>query len=122
MAEALRYNAGKPELSYLLSIPKAVHALAEVFSQGAIKYERDNWQQGGKPDEEYLDSCLRHLYASQLEDHDADTGCLHLAHAIWNLAALIELNTVAVPTFDPDFDQAAFVAKYTRQVAPEFGP
>lgn len=108
---ALRYNADKPELSYLLSIPSAVEALAKVFSQGAIKYERDNWQKGGKPNEEYLDSCLRHLYASEREHYDADTGCLHLAHAIWNLAALIELN-VPVELFDPSFDQAAFEAKY----------
>jgi len=109
---ALRFNAGKPELSYLLSIPKAVAALAKVFSQGAIKYERDNWQKGGKPDAEYLDSCMRHLLASQHEDHDPDTGCLHLAHAIWNLAALIELNTAGVSIHDPNFDQAAFGARY----------
>lgn len=111
---ALRYNLGKPELSYLLSIPKAAQALAKVFSQGAIKYERDNWQRGGKPDEEYLDSALRHLFASQDEDYDAETGCLHLAHAVWNLAALIELNTEGVSTFDQYFDQAAFEEKYRK--------
>lgn len=111
MAEALRYNAGKPELSYLLSLPKAVEALAKVFSQGAAKYTRGNWLLGGKPDEEYLDSCLRHLFASEHEDFDPDTGCLHVAHAVWNLCALIELNQPG-PVFDPTFDQEAFESKY----------
>lgn len=114
---ALRYNAGKPELSYLLSIPKAVEALCKVFSQGAIKYERDNWQKGGKPNQEYLDSALRHLFAFTDDHWDTDTGCLHLAHAIWNLAALIELNTGTLPVFDPSFDQASFEEKYAKDQA-----
>lgn len=111
---ALRYNAGKPELSYLLSIPKAVEALCKVFSQGAIKYERDNWQKGGKPNQEYLDSALRHLFAFTDDHWDTDTGCMHLAHAIWNLAALIELNTGTLPVFDPTFDQTSFEEHYAK--------
>ena len=109
-----RDNAGKPELSYLLSLPKALRALTRVFEQGAIKYERDNWLKGGKPDEEYLDSALRHILASEFETYDEDTGCLHIAHAIWNLCALIELNSEGVPATDPDFDQVSFEAQYAE--------
>jgi hypothetical protein len=112
---ALRYNEGKPELSYILSMPRMLEALAKVFSQGAIKYERDNWQRGGKPDTEYKDSLLRHLLAMEKgEMYDHDTGCLHAAHAIWNLGALIELNYGGVPALDPGFDQQAFIDKYDR--------
>lgn len=112
---ALRYNEGKPELSYLLSMPRMLEALAKVFSQGAIKYERDNWQKGGKPDTEYTDSLLRHLLAMEKgELYDSDTGCLHAAHAIWNLGALIELNYAPLLPFDPQFDQQAFIDKYTN--------
>jgi hypothetical protein len=60
---------------------------------GAAKYSRDNWKQGGKPDEEYLDACMRHLYKLKAEGaYDSDSNCLHLAHAVWNLMTLIELN------------------------------
>jgi hypothetical protein len=93
VAEALRDNKGKDELSYILDIPEALKALSHVFRQGAKKYSRGNWQLGGKPDAEYLDACMRHLTKHVKEGpFDPETGALHLAHAIWNLAALIELN------------------------------
>ena len=113
-----RDNAGKPELSYLLSLPRALLALTRVFEQGAIKYERDNWLKGGKPDEEYLDSALRHIFANETETYDADTGCLHIAHAVWNLCALIELNSESLPAIDPYFDQVSFEAQYTEPKPP----
>jgi len=111
---ALRFNAGKPDLSFLLGFSHANEALARVFEQGAIKYERDNWKKGGKPDAEYLGSALRHIQKhADGQLWDADTGCLHLAHAVWNLNALIELNVTSdVPAVDPEFDQAAFAERY----------
>ncbi len=112
---ALRDNTGKPQLSFLLDFPKAFRALTEVFQQGAIKYARDNWKLGGKPDTEYLDAALRHVFAFRSgETYASDTGNHHLAHALWNLAALIELNSGDTPTSDPEFDQEAFVAKHGK--------
>lgn len=92
MTAALRYNAGKAELSYLLDLPRALTELCRVFEYGAAKYSRGNYKLGGKPDEEYLDAALRHVFAARTAARDPESGCLHLAHAIWNLAALIELN------------------------------
>lgn len=111
---ALRDNAGKPELSYLLDLPRALEALVLVFEQGAIKYERGNWKKGGKPDTEYVNSALRHLFALAQSDFDSDTGCMHAAHVMWNMAALIELNRTYRPIFDDDFNQAAFLEKYAK--------
>lgn len=112
---ALRDNAGKPELSYILDLRYACEALAQVFAQGAIKYARGNWQKGGKPDEEYLDAALRHMMKAQREVYDEETGCLHYAHAVWNLMALLELNYRRdYPALDTDFDQAAFLARYAK--------
>lgn len=90
---AARHNEGKPDLSYILDFPKTLVALARVCEAGAKKYDRDNWKKGGKPDAEYRASALRH----QLKDAtdgplDPETNCLNLAHAIWNLAAMIENN------------------------------
>jgi hypothetical protein len=94
MKEALRYNEGKPMLSYFMrSFPKMVEAVARVKEFGANKYDDDNWRLGNKPDKEYWDSLFRHLnYHFKGELYDDDSGCLHIAHAVWNLCALLELN------------------------------
>lgn len=115
---AARYNQGKPDLSYLLDWPKALRALVRVSEQGAIKYERNNWKKGGKPDTEYLASALRHM----LDFHDgayydSDIGTAHIANAVWNLLSLIELNHRKAPDLDPEFDQEAFEAKYADKSA-----
>jgi len=102
MAEAARMNEGKPELGYLLEFPTAIEAFARVKMLGAAKYERGNWKKGGKPDNEYLDACLRHMTAfANGEEFASDSGCHHLAHAAWNLFALLELNYPGV-THDPE--------------------
>lgn len=90
---AARMNEGKPELGYILEFPTALEAFARVKMLGAAKYNRGNWKKGGKPDNEYLDACLRHLTAFVSgEFYAQDSGCSHLAHATWNLMALQELN------------------------------
>jgi hypothetical protein len=103
MAEALRDNKGKPKLSYFMrSFPRMVEAIARVKEMGGIKYEEGNWKKGNKPDEEYWDSLCRHLnYMILGEDYDEDTGCLHIAHAVWNLCALHELNST-LPAIDEE--------------------
>lgn len=99
---ASRANAGKVMLSFVLQFPTAIKAFARVMEIGAVKYLRDNWKKGGKPDWEYLDACLRHLTDFENgETFAADTGCLHLAHAMWNIMAIIELNYPGV-THDPE--------------------
>jgi hypothetical protein len=86
-------NQGKPMLSFILDFPKALTAFARVKEVGAIKYDFDNWKRGGKPDREYIDAALRHMLAFKGGEHFADdSGCHHLAHATWNLFALLELN------------------------------
>ena len=89
--KALRYNIGKPQLSYILSAPHANNALADVFAFGAEKYARDNWK-NGLPPLEIVDSLLRHLekYVNG-EDLDADSQLPHVAHVHWNAMALSEM-------------------------------
>ena len=112
---ALRDNAGKPELAYVLDLRHALEALAAVFSQGAVKYLPRNWMKGGKEDDEYLGAALRHLLKYRNgEDYDQETGCLHMAHVMWNVSALIELNLRHHDVLDPEFDQAAFLARYGK--------
>lgn len=90
---ALRYNKDKPRLAYILQFPSVTKIIARIMEFGAAKYDEGNWKKGGKPDDEYLNSMLRHLTAWQEgELYDKDSGCSHLGHAIWNLMALQELN------------------------------
>jgi len=89
---AKRFNSEKPELGYILHFPASLISLARIMEYGAHKYEPMNWAKGGKPDEEYLDACIRHLVAWKNSHIDQESGCNHLGHAIWNLMALLDLN------------------------------
>lgn len=119
MSEALRFNNDKPMMSYFMrSFPRMAEAVARVKEMGAIKYNDGNWRLGNKPDKEYLDSLFRHLnYINIGEDYDSDTGCLHIAHAVWNLCALLELNYPDLPARDDEIwaDRAEHWAEEKRK-------
>jgi uncharacterized HAD superfamily protein len=100
----LRYNKGK--LKYELLEPYAIEQLVKVFTKGAEKYDDNNWLKGMSWTS--LVGCAeRHLSAfKQGKDFDIDpncpdcqkgtckshTGLLHLAHAAWNIMALISFH------------------------------
>ncbi|MEE9125378.1 MAG: dATP/dGTP diphosphohydrolase domain-containing protein [candidate division NC10 bacterium] len=112
--EALRFNEGKVELARLFEFGAALDNLVAVMTQGAIKYEDGNWLKGGKRDYEYVNSALRHLNSFlQDETYDPETGCHHLAHVTWNMLAAMRLNYGDDPAIDPDFDQTAFVRRWS---------
>jgi predicted RNA-binding Zn-ribbon protein involved in translation (DUF1610 family) len=106
-------------LSYFMrSFPKMAEAVARVKEMGAIKYNDGNWRLGNKPDDEYWNSMFRHLnYINTGEDYDKDTGCLHIAHAVWNLCALLELNYPDLPARDDEIwaDRAVHWAEEKRK-------
>ena len=118
MKEALRFNEGKPKLSYFMrSFRWMTAAVARVKEFGANKYEEDNWRAGNKPDEEYLDSFMRHIDAFfSGEFYDPDSGCSHLALGVWNLSAMAELNYSEMPVIDEDLfrERMAYWAERKR--------
>lgn len=86
MGSGARFNQGKADLSL---IPLAsLYGEARVWTYGAQKYSRHNWQRGmawSIP----LACALRHLAAWQGgEDNDPETGESHLDHAMCNLRML----------------------------------
>lgn len=107
---ALRDNKGKPSMHYILTMPNTVTALTAVLDQGEEKYAYLNHMKGGKPDREYWDAGMRHLLkaARYILSHNTDdlydeeSGCLHVAHAIWNFSMLIELNWKSLPVKKED--------------------
>lgn len=88
--QALRFNAGKPELSYALTFGDALREMAKVCAYGAGKYERANYTKGARLSQS-VDCLLRHLLAWQEgEDRDQESGQLHLAHVVWNALRLCQ--------------------------------
>lgn len=104
---AARFNEGKPEMSQVLWFGPALAALAAHAEAGRAKYPDavnddgqlvPNWTLAGKPDTEYIDAAVRHLVKlTQGELYDEETGTLHAAAVLWNMAALITCNYPGVP-------------------------
>lgn len=82
----IKHDKGKPMVS--LINPKFIEGLAEVMTQGANKYGRDNWQECKEP-HRYLDALLRHtLKYWDGEKVDTESGKSHLYHIAFNAMAL----------------------------------
>ncbi len=82
----IKHDKCKPMVS--LIEPKFIEGLAEVMTQGANKYGRDNWQECKEP-HRYLDALLRHtLKYWDGEKVDTESGKSHLYHIAFNAMAL----------------------------------
>ncbi len=98
---ALRFNKGKPKVSYMLHYPKVAEVIGRILEVGEVKYEPLNWKKGGNTDESYLDAAIRHLFKFvNGEPFDNEYGTHHLGHAIWNLMTMFELNIHEVMDVD----------------------
>ena len=82
--KAMRFNSGKPQLSYILDSMPALKDMVDVMEFGANKYARNNWQ-NSFPKDKLLDSMLRHIDAFyQGEDTDPESGLPHVGHIMCN--------------------------------------
>ena len=103
----------RPSVEHMSTSPLLQYSVS-IRDEGFVLHGPGNWLKGGKPTEEYTDSGLRHVRAFlEGEIYDPDTGCHHLAHAVWNFNAAQTLNLQDHPPIDPDFDQTAFLQEYT---------
>lgn len=84
---ALRYNEGKSRVDQIPA--EALLEVGRVSTYGVEKYGLYNWQKG-QPWGNCIGAALRHIYHFMRgEDIDPESGIHHLAHAAWNLLALI---------------------------------
>lgn len=67
-----------------LICPVGLRRLALTYAEGAAKYSDNNWCKG-IPVANFIDHALRHINQYQA----GETGEDHLAHAIWNLWAIM---------------------------------
>lgn len=87
----LKFDSNKPD--FTMAPRSAIQAMTKVFNYGAKKYKRDNWRE--VEPERYVAALERHWDAYMCgELVDEESGITHLAHAMTNLAILIELNHV----------------------------
>lgn len=86
-----KLDQGKIKAGVLHDFSEALFQVAQVGTYGAEKYTRGGWQYVPNGAERYFDAFWRHLLESRRQPNDDDTGLSHLAHAAWNLLAVIEL-------------------------------
>jgi hypothetical protein len=73
----------------------ALEQVCIVSMAGAKKYTRGGWRTVENGKQRYLAAWWRHWIDRNVmgETHSQDLGILHLAHELWNLMAVIELDT-----------------------------
>jgi hypothetical protein len=75
-----KHDAGKPRWELLPW--REVGQVVDVLTQGALKYEVDNWKHVEPLRERYTGALMRHFTAwAQGEKKDHESGLPHLAHA-----------------------------------------
>ena len=71
---------------------RALWAVSEVGSFGAIKYTENGWVTVPNGQARYEDADLRHWLKDKMgQDTDEDSNLTHLAHKAWNALAVLDL-------------------------------
>ena len=84
----VKFDLGKPRMSLLSA--DALLEIGKVAGLGAAKYGDHNWRNGMKWSR-LLDAAQRHILSWQNgQTNDEESSVSHLAHAAWNLMALLE--------------------------------
>jgi len=89
-AGGTRYSEGKPSGWWFAPL-KGLELVMPVATSGARKYAPKDWLVG-QSYSTLLDCGMRHMIQVMhygVEAKDAETGHLHLAHAVWNFLALL---------------------------------
>lgn len=107
--KGMRKDDGKVKLELIPA--EWIWALGQVLTQGAEKYEIRNWERGMKWGK-MIGCAMRHvLYFVCGQRYDQESGCHHLAHAAWNILALMTYDLRNIGENDlPGFDDWAIVA------------
>lgn len=97
-SQGLRYDDSKNRME--LIPPEWIEALGEVLTKGARKYADRNWEKG-MAWSKMIGCTFRHMMKFlRGERYDAETGCHHLAHAAWNLLALMSYDVRGIGADD----------------------
>lgn len=89
-----KLDAGKNRLGLVLGdFAGALWDIGVVGTFGANKYTDHGWLSVPDAKNRYMDALMRHLVSHMRgETNDPESGLKHLAHAGWNILALLELS------------------------------
>lgn len=86
--KAIKHDSDKARMDLMPALP--LLEIGQVMGYGAKKYSERNWEQGMSWGRMYA-AAQRHLLAFWSgEDIDPESGLSHLAHAGFNILALLE--------------------------------
>ena len=88
-----KLDAGKPRVGLVLGgFARALRAVAEVGTYGAVKYSDDGWLHVPDGVDRYTDALGRHLLAEATGERcDPESELRHASHAAWNALARLDL-------------------------------
>lgn len=92
-----KYDTGKTMVGTLLRVfPDALWEIGRCIEFGTHKYpDPNNWKKVEGAKYRYLDSAIRHLLQHlRGVEFDDETGLPHIAHAGWNVLAILQLYTM----------------------------
>lgn len=85
-----KVDAGKIRMSLVLDgFKRALTEVGRVGTFGANKYSDNGWMEVENGIARYRDAMYRHLFAT--DHYDDQSGLSHMAHAAWNMLAMLEL-------------------------------
>lgn len=80
---------------FMSGFARALEAVAEVTTKGAIKYTPNGWVEVPDGENRYMEGFGRHQFklgqGHKFDTGPGGTGCRHKAQMIWNLLASLEL-------------------------------
>jgi hypothetical protein len=103
--EGIKHDEGKNRLDLIPT--EALEEIGKVYTFGAQKYNANNWRLGFKFSR-IIGATLRHFYRFMRgEDHDQESGLLHLAHAGWGILTLISFFVAKRDELDDRYGKTA---------------
>jgi hypothetical protein len=105
-APGAKVDAGKPLVWLMISgFSRALMAVAEVTTKGAMKYTPNGWVSVPDGQRRYMEGFARHSLAlgrgEVFDTGPGGTGCMHKAQMIWNLLASLELELREADAYTP---------------------
>ena len=108
--QLFKADAGKPMPDLLtLGMQRALRLVQATMEYGAQKYEEHSWRDVPNAEARYFRACARHNQERMmcmngqgnarpiLEGADSESGLPHIAHEVFNLLALMELQIAEIP-------------------------
>lgn len=92
-APGAKLDAGKPRCALVLGdFARALRAVSEVGTYGAIKYTEHGWLEVPQGIERYDDAAIRHWLDEKIEGFiDPETELIRTSQMAWNCLARLEL-------------------------------